>query len=209
MFYFLFVLTLLSIFFYVGVETIVVDNFEYPLLSNFSFSIDYSRIDIDKYIKHFIVAYDPTYIEWPLELHILSYILTNKLDSLSSYNIEYIIHEVTKNNNILNTFGDSTVTSFKNEALQYFKKYVNQSYKYILTDILQYSNTWDNYALSVLFLRILVGIHRTIGINNKFIILFMKLLVCNIHLNPFKRLSIIATIKKFDILLDRTKINHQ
>ena len=30
----------------------------------------------------------------------------------------------------------------------------------------------------------------------------MKLLVCNIHLNPFKRLSIIATIKKFDILLD-------
>ena len=186
----------------INFETIVVDNFEYPLLSNFSFSIDYSRIDIDKYIKHFIVAYDPTYIEWPLELHILSYILTNKLDSLSSYNIEYIIHEVTKNNNILNTFGDSVVSSFKNEALQYFKKYVNQSYKYILTDILQHSHTWDNYALSILFLRILIGIHSSIEIKNKFIILFMKLLLCNIHLDPCKRSSIDMTIQKLVSLLD-------
>ena len=185
----------------VNFESIVVDNFEYPLLSNFSFSIDYSRIDIDKYIKHFIIAYDPNYIEWPLELHILSYLLTNKLDSLSSYNIEYIIHEVTKNNNILNTFGDSFVTSFKNEALQYFKKYVNQSYKYILTDILQHSHTWDNYALSILFLRILIGIHSSIEIKNKFIILFMKLLVGNIHLNPLKRLSVNTTMERFNALL--------
>jgi hypothetical protein len=187
----------------INFESIVIDKFDYPLLDNFSFSIDYSRADIDKYIKHFIIAYDPTYIEWPLELHILSYLLTNNLDSLSSYNIEYIIHEVTTHNNILNTFGDSVVSSFKKEALQYFKKYVNQSYKYILTDILQYSHSWDNYALSILFLRVLIGIHRSIEIKNKFIMLFMKLLVSNIHLNPFKRNSVDMTITNFDSLLDR------
>ncbi len=71
-----------------------------------------------------------------------------------------------------------------------------------MTDVLQFSNTWDNYALSILYLRILIGIHRSIGIKNKFIILFMKLLVTNIHLNPLKRLSIEMTIEKFDILLD-------
>ena len=36
----------------------------------------------------------------------------------------------------------------------------------------------------------------------KFIILFMKLLVGNIHLNPFKRLSISSTTNKFDSILD-------
>ena len=187
---------------HINFDSILVDKSDYPLLSNFSFSIDYSRSDINTYIKHFIIAYDPTYIEWPLELHILSYILTNKLNSLSSSNIETIINEVSNNNHILNTFGPSVVSSYKQESLQYFKKYVNQSYEYILTDILQYTNNWDNYALSILFLRILIGIHRSIAIKNKFIILFMKLLVCNIHLNPLKRETVDMTIKRFDNLLD-------
>ena len=187
---------------HINFESIVVDKNDYPLLSNFSFSIDYLRADIDQYIKHFIVEYDPTYIEWPIELHLLSYLLTNKLNSLSSYNIDNIIHEVTLNNKILNTFGQAIVSSYKEEATHYFKKYVNQSYEYILTDILQYSSTWDNYALSILFLRILIGIHRSINIKNKFIILFMKLLVSNIHLNPLKRNSITSSINQFEILLD-------
>jgi len=187
---------------HINFDSIVVDKFENPLLTNFSFSIDYSRNDIPQYIKHFIMAYEPTYLEWPIELHILSYLLTNKLNSLSSHNIEDIIHEVIKNNIILNTFGDNVVSSFREESLQYFKKYVNQSYEYILTDILHYSHTWDNYALSILFLRILIGIHRTIEIKNKFIILFMKLLVYNIHCNPSKRRTIDLTIQQFDSLLD-------
>ena len=187
---------------HINFDSIVVDKFEYPLLTNFSFSIDYSRNNILQYIKHFIIAYDPSYLEWPIELHILSYLLTNKLNSLSSHNIETIIHEVIKNNVILNTFKNNIVSSFREESLQYFKKYVNQSYEYILTDILRYSHTWDNYALSILFLRMLIGIHRTIEIKNKFIILFMKLLVYNIHCNPSKRMTIDLTIIKFDGLLD-------
>jgi hypothetical protein len=187
---------------HINFGSIVIDDLDYPLLTNFYFSIDYSHKNIEQYIKHFIVAYEPSYIEWPIELHILSYLLTNKLNSLSSYNIENIINEVIKNNNILNTFGDSVVSLYKKEASNYFNKYVNQSYEFILNDILQYVNTWDNYALSILFLRILIGIHKTIGIKNKFIILFMKLLVSNIHLNPLKRLSIDMTIKKFSCLLD-------
>ena len=187
---------------HINFDSIVVDKFEYPLLTDFSFSIDYSHNNIVQYIKHFIIAYDPSYLEWPIELHILSYLLTNKLNSLSSHNIENIIHEVIKNNIILNTFNNNIVSSFREESLQYFKKYVNQSYDYILTDILQYSHTWDNYALSILFLRMLIGIHRTIEIKNKFIILFMKLLVYNIHCNPSKRMTIDLTIIKFDSLLD-------
>lgn len=187
---------------HINFDSVVIDNSDYPLLSNFSLSIDYSRKDIQHYIKHFIIAYEPSYIEWPIELHILSYLLTNKLDSLSNYNIENIINEYINHNNILNTFGFSVVSSYTEESNTYFKKYVNQTYDYILNDILQYVHTWDNYALSILFLRILIGLHRCIGIKNKFIIFFMKLLVTNIHLNPLKRLTIDMTINRFNILLD-------
>lgn len=187
---------------HINFDSIVVDKNKTALLSNFSFSIDTSREDIDQYIKHFIIAYDPTYLEWPIELHLLSYLLTNKLNSLSSYNIETIISNTILQNNILHAFGPEVVSSYKEEALHYFKKYVNRTYEYILTDIMQYYGTWDNYALSIMFLRILIGIHKTIGIKNKFIILFMKLLVNNIHLNPLKRFTIKDTIVQFEIILD-------
>lgn len=187
---------------HINFNSIVVDKYDYPLLSNFSFSINYLHPNINEYIKHFIIAYEPSYIEWPIELHILSYLLTNKLNSLSSYNIENIIDDIVKNNDILNSFGNTVVSSYKTEASIYFNKYVNQSYHFILTDILQFVNTWDNYSLSILFLRILIGIHRSIEIKNKFIILFMKLLVGNIHLNPLKRLSIDITMEMFNTLLN-------
>jgi hypothetical protein len=129
-------------------------------------------------------------------------LLTNQLTSLSEYNIENIINEVIKNNNILNTFGHSLVSLYKEESLKYFKKYVNQTYEFIVSDVLKHIYTWDNYALSILYLRILISLHKTIQIKNKFIILFMKLLINNIHLNPEKRLSIDETINNFNSLLD-------
>lgn len=186
---------------HINFETIVVDNQQTPLLSNFSFSFDISRTNDELYIKQLFVTYDPSYLEWPIEIHILSYLLSNNLKSISLYNLENIINSVS-DNNILKSFGDSLVSSYKEEALKYFNKYVNQSYEYILSDILQYYNTWDNYSLSILFLRILIGIHRTIGIKNKFIILFMKLLVGNIHLNPLKRMSISSSNIQFESLID-------
>ena len=187
---------------YINFDSIVVDNQFTPLISNFAFSINMSRENNIQYITHFFTAYDPLYLEWPLEFHLLSYLLTNKLNSLSSYNIENVINDVSENHSILKTFGESVVSSYKLEALDYFKKYINQSYEYILTDMLKFGNTWDNYALSILFLRILIEIHRTIHKKNKLIILFMKLLVCNIHLNPLKRLSIELTTIQFNSLLD-------
>jgi hypothetical protein len=173
-----------------------------PLMCNFSFSIDISKSDIHEYIKHFFIEYDPTYIEWPMEFHILSFLLTNKLHSLSNNNIECIVNDVINHNMILSNFGETIIKNYKNEAIKYFNKYVNKSYEVIITDILLYSHTWDNYALSIMFLRILIGIHKTIEIKNKFIILFMKLLVTNIHSNPSKRLSINDTTNKFEYIIE-------
>jgi len=186
----------------INFDSVVIDNKEQPLLTNFSFSINISRTLSEQYIQHFFIEHDASYIEWPLEIHILSYLLTNKLSSLSNYNIEKIIQNVIENHTILKTFGETVVSSYKKDAIEYFKKYVNKSYDYILTDVLQFYNTWDNYSLSIMFLRILIGIHKTIQIKNKFIILFMKLLVCNINLNPLKRHSIEITTNKFESLLE-------
>jgi hypothetical protein len=184
----------------ININNIVIDRFETPLLCNFKFSIDISNHHINNYIKQFFFSYDTHYLSWAPELHILSYVISNKSESLSMFNIETIINDTITNNYLLQTFGTTIVNQFKNDGLAYFKKYTNKSYEYILQDILQYYYTWDNYALSILYLQMLIGLHKKIQKNNKFIIIFMRLLVDNINVNPQKRLNLQDTIDKFNKL---------
>jgi hypothetical protein len=188
---------------FINLETIVISQNDLPILTNFAYSLNISS---NQNFNPFFLEYDPTYIEWPPEFHILSFFLTNKLNSLSSSNIENIINTVVDNHIILKTFGENFVKSYKQEAIEYFKKYVNLSYDEILKDVLKFYKTWDNYALSILYLRLLIELHRIIQKKNKFIILFMKLLVCNIHLNPLKRLTIDTTLIRFESILDGLEI---
>ena len=177
-----------------------------PIIANFAFSLNILKATSLDYIRPFFIQYDPEYIAWPIELHILSFLLTNKLPSLSLTNIQRIIRDVAKFNTVLQTFGKTIVSDYEDGALEYFSKYVNKSANYIVADIFYHYDTWDNYALSIVFLRILIGLHKTIGKQHKFIILFMKLLVGNIHFNPLKRLSIRDTTNKLEGIIDTIDI---
>ena len=185
---------------FINFESVVIGENELPILTNFAFSLNLSSTPD---FKQFFIEYDPSYLEWPPEFHILSFFITNKLNSLSNSNIENIINNIIENHTILKTFGNTFVSSCKQEAIDYFKKYVNWSYDDIIKDILQFYKSWDNYALSIMYLSLLIDLYKKIGKNkNKFIILFMKLLVCNIHLNPLKRQTIQTTLSKFNSILD-------
>lgn len=188
---------------YLKFDSLRVDSASNLLLCNFTYSLNVRSMGSNtEYIKSFFVEYDPAYLEWPLEIHLLCYLLTNKLSSLSLLNIETVLNDVITKNTILRIFGDTFVSSYKEEGLEYFQKYVNLPFNEMIKDIFEQYKSWDNYALSIMYLRILIGIHRNIKIQNKFIILFMKLLVSNIHLNPLKRHSISETTNKWNQLLD-------
>jgi hypothetical protein len=181
-------------------------SMENPLITSFTFSINLSSTDVDSQLRQIFISYDPSYYQWPPEFHLLSYLYINKLESLSLINIESIINDIISNHELLNIFGDSIVSIYREESIKYFSKYVNKNYKFIYNDIFQFSHTWDNYTLSIMFLKILIFLHRSLNKQNKFIILFMKLLVDNINLNPEKRVSIVATTNKFEKILDSLDI---
>lgn len=186
---------------HINIHSILVGSFELPLMCNFKFSIDVTRNNIIEHLRHLFIEYDPTYLPWCPELHILSFLLTNKLESLSLFNIETVIRDCIQHNYLLHNFGTQVVNEFKNKGLDYFKKYVNISAEFIIRDILEHWKTWDNYAFSILYLQLLIGIHKKIKKNNKFIIVFMKLLVKNISSDPRERLSIEDTLVRFESLM--------
>ena len=139
----------------------------------------------------------------PIEIHLLRYQQTNNITSLSSYNIETVIKQFITNHSVLKQFDTKQMIQ---DGLNYYSKYVNKSLLDIFNtnELLQ---TWDNYAISIVFLRILIGLHKSMKTQNKFIILFMKLLVKNISLDPSKRLSLINTMEQFELLLNNLDIN--
>jgi hypothetical protein len=184
----------------INFNTIVVDlSNNLPILTNFSYSIDLSKkSDLTQYFL--LRKLDNIFS--PVEFFLLQYQLTNKLDSLSLYNIETVIKQFVRDHPILTTFYKEELLD---NGLHYFKRYTNKSFHENLSEALKYAKTWDNYALSIVYLKILIGLHKTIKVNNKFIIYFMKLLVEYICIDPSKRP--LLSLSSFEEMLNKMELD--
>ena len=200
----------------IGFKTIVINigPFIKPILTNFKFGLD---IDKGINVRRLFIQYDPTRTQWPIEIHLLCYLQTNKLDSLSFSNIQFVVKNVIDKNMFLKTFGQKIVDEYLEEGVTYFSRYINKNVDWIVSDITVYSKTWDNYALSICYLKIVIDMYNaymsskdvngTKSVKSKFLISFLRLLVGNIHSNPLNRLSVKETTNKFTELMEYCDIN--
>jgi hypothetical protein len=171
-------------------NTIVVHK-ESPILTNFSFSVDLQNSAFD-WSQYFLLRKLDKFC--PVEFYLLQYQVTNKQE-LSMYNIETIIKEFSK---------DCLKDSKTDINLSYFVKYTNKSFLKNLEEALKYWNTWDNYALSMVYLDILNN--TFLNKDNKFISDFMKLLVGYINLEPSKRGLFNLTSTLFEDMIRRLEL---
>ena len=149
-------------------NTIVI-NKENPILTNFSKSINLQDSGFN-WSQYFLLRKLDRFC--PVEFYLLQYQVTNNQE-LSMYNIETIIKEFSKD-----------CLKDVNLDFSYFTKYTNKTFSNNLLEVLKYWKTWDNYALSMVYLEILNDFKRS---DNKFISDFMKLLVGYTNLDPSKR----------------------
>ena len=135
----------------------------------------------------------------PIEFHFLHYQLSNDT-SLSLHNIETIIKKYLTTDLTFNLTFNLTNTN-ETFVLSYFTKYVNKSSEYIVTDMIKYADTWDNFAASAAFKSILLNITKNLEKENKFISQFMKLLETNMSLIPTHRNTLANTLELFDSIV--------
>lgn len=156
------------------------------------------------------------------ELCFLNYIINNNLKSISLNNIdnwieEYFSTSLTQKNStifLLSTFGKPIIEKNKLEIEGWLKQFINIPIDRFAKEVILYSNTWDNFQLSMLFLRIFIDIHRKIKTNNKFILNTLKLLVSNISICPTHRPTMNDHIMIWDAMIldtptkDYKEVNH-
>jgi len=181
---------------------------ETPILIDFGLSVQISNIDFDdnlqtlmNNLKNIFYVYAPEYSIWSLEIHYLSYILHKNKEptvmELSDIAEKYVMENKALNKN----FSPWFLKKYKEKCIKQLKKYNKIDYMKRIKYLFNYWETFDNYALSIMYLRFLKYININGFLDNYFIKFFSKLLLKNIDPNPDNRLSIVETIHTFNTFL--------
>jgi hypothetical protein len=187
-------------FFELNTDNIAFSNNNTLFLKNFRKSLLISKLN-ESYIKNIIKNID-NYTYKPLEIHVLFYLIRNDEETLSLSLIESICNNYVNNMDILSLFSQSYKDSYEKMCIETLKKYINKPKSVIIAVILQYSEYWDNYSLSILYLHIVGNISRFFSLKGTFLNKFTMLLTKNIHPNPLKRETLEETIENYNNLFN-------
>ena len=111
--------------------------------------------------------------------------LVKKNPTPSRREIADIAELVVKNNVSLNyLYSKSFLRRYTADLKKYLLTFYGKTPYEVYTMILPYSNTWDNFSVSMTYMRVLYYLNMDGFADNAFIIYFSKLLLQNAHPNP-------------------------
>ena len=181
----------------ISLDTLIVDEqTEILFITKFGLTMDIRREKVIQFCsnqENFSNSKNKSLL--PVEFHLLHYQMSNDT-SLSLHNIETIINKYLTFN-LSNTLTNTLIPS----VLSYYTKYVNKTSDYIVTDMIKYADTWDNFAASAAYKSILLNITKNLDQENNFISQFMKLLETNMSLIPTHRNTLANTLEQFDSIV--------
>jgi len=183
-----------------------------PLIIDFGISFSIKNIE-ENLLKYFYI-YFPKYYVWPLEVHYINMLL-HKTSTPSHADIRNLCAIYVKNNIPLQqNFSNAFLAQYEELCVKVLDRYRNGTEEIIdIIDKCWY--TWDNYALSIMYLQIIFylnisfksGIPTGSYIENSFITHFSKLLLKNIHPDANKRLNIQKTQENFELFFYNEAVN--
>ena len=184
-------------------------SIESPIIIDFGLSFEVSEksgllpvksFDEKNLYKYFYI-YAPDYYLWAPEIHLINYLLhTSRYINVDT--LKVIVNEIVDKNTVFQKYFSKTfVASYKQALLSQFSLLLKKFPKPLdfINEIIKNSwYTWDNFSLSIFYIKF---IRFTYGkqpiVENKYILALLELLVNNISPYLHKRLSPKNTIKKF------------
>ena len=140
-------------------------------------------------------VFAPDYYLWCIEIHAISYLLYNKENLIDDKSIEVICREYAESNKGFEMFDKSFVEAYIKSSTKFLSQYKGQSREKVIISLLDFHETWDNFSLSIMYLKILFNSFNYY--TSSVILYFYKVLLVNINPNPNKRHSLNDTINKF------------
>jgi hypothetical protein len=197
-------------FFGVSAGNILIDqNSNTVVLSDFKNSLqdsDEANVqDSDESNRDFIRILENTtcYTYKPIEIHVVHYLLKVNGMPLSYSSIDEISTYFAEKMEFLNHFDQEYKIKYYHECVQHLKtKYLNKPKDHIISEIRRETRrTWDNFALSILFLHIFENMIQVFSLNNTIINELVFILKQNLDPVPNQRHSLFYTMDAIGKLL--------
>ena len=177
-----------------------------PLIIDFGLSINMNNIDKIN-LNSIFYTYAPQYYVWPLEVHYLG-LLFNVEKEPTEEQLKSLVKEyVSSNKGINKSFSQFFLKKYEKLCLEQLKIYNGMKFDKRVEFLMNFWDTWDNYSLSITYLRFIKYLAIEGFYENSFLKFMGKLLLQNIHPNPLKRLSLIDTTHTFNGFLYKEEIN--
>jgi hypothetical protein len=187
-------------------KSIVFSEDYHPLIQHFDYSLSTKELNEKLFCN--IIEKNSDFSCKPIEVHVLFFILKKNQDTLLSF---YEIEEISKEfvghlNPIFSLFSENYRNQYQESCVEYLKKYVNQTKKQIVKDLLDCAlYTWDNFSLSILYLYLIGNMIIIFDLKHTIINEWSKLLYKNLHPDPKKRDTLINTIQTWEQLFQNNK----
>ena len=133
------------------------ERLELPHILDFGISIDLSSFDfssIDKKLRESFYVYAPEYYTWPLEVHYMSYLLHESEDPSEDALMDMASRYVEGNKGLTKNFSPEFLKKFTNKCYDQLIYYKSLGLQKAIEKILSYWKTFDNYSLSIVFLKL-------------------------------------------------------
>ena len=181
----------------IKLENIIFHGATYdPRIIDFGISIPIDELTKST-MKNYFYVYAPTYYVWCIDINIICFLLHETKNELTEEDAESLAGLYVSANRALELYSPEFINQFLELCVKQTKKYVGRPRDEVIQELLSYSKTWDNYSLSIIYLKLINTLFPNHENSNTFIILMSQILLANIHPDPTRRLSIQDTMTEF------------
>ena len=168
-----------------------------PIVIDFGLSINLNSVSNKTLSKYFYI-YAPDYYLWCPEIHFLSY-LTNNNPKPSKEEIFEIADSIVDENIPLHyVCSPSFIKQYRMSLRENLIAFLGKTPMEVFNSMKTTAYTWDSYAISIMYLRILYYLNNEGFVKNDFVIYFTQLLLQNIHPDASRRFTPKETIIMFN-----------
>ena len=109
------------------------------------------------YLKQHFYAHAPEYYLWPIESHIISFLIQES-ETLSLEALTEIAYIYTYNNEAIMYMSSEFKEKYMKLCISLYGKYINRPREEIINELIQYWDKWDIYSQNVMFLKLFCSI---------------------------------------------------
>ena len=178
-------------------ENILYDAiYHLPVIIDFGIAIDMNILSPARWTQAFY-TFSPDYYIWPPEVNFIAYLLhVNANPSLEE--VELFSMAVMSSNKALDDFSTDFRTMWAAACSKYFQRFIGEPRDVVIENLISHWKTWDNYGLSVMYLRLFQRWHTDGYTSNPVFRDLTGLFLWGLHPDPTKRYTIPKSLSEYN-----------